>query len=138
MLKETYFAIVPRVKKDHPEAMFYAVALKMPFFVDRTLFKEQVLLLAPTADLLYEYKNEEKKRGNVAAFEFTRYRERFRKQILENPASLEKLRQIFYESQTKEVYLVCWEKNPPCHRFLLLEIVSEKQADWLKTRPKTF
>jgi len=130
MLKETYFAVVAKVKKANPNAVFYAAALKMPFFVDKTLFKAHLTVLAPTPELLKEFKTIEDAVGSKTAWVTSNYEQRFRSQILNDLNALAKLKELCIEAMEKDVYLVCWEKNYPCHRFLLLDLAREKLAEW--------
>lgn len=45
-----------------------------------------------------------------------------------NPAAVEQLRKIKKLAENKDVYLVCYEKKPPCHRFILIEMIREMVA----------
>ena len=74
-------------------------------------------ILSPTKFLLYAYKDE--------AISWQLYEESFRQQILENPKAMQKLREIAELSKTKDVRLICYEKNPPCHRFILIDMISD-------------
>jgi len=51
------------------------------------------------------------------------YQKRYRMEIRKNPAALKLLHKIKTISQHKDVYLICYEKHFPCHRFILLDIV---------------
>ena len=130
MLRETYFAVVAKVKKANPDAVFYAAALKMPFFVDKAIFKAHLAVLAPTAELLKDVKTIEAAVGSKAAWVTSKYEQRFRSQILNDPNAMAKLKELCVEAMERDVYLVCWEKNYPCHRFLLLDLAREKRAEW--------
>jgi len=50
---------------------------------------------------------------------------RFRKEILSNPKSVAELKRLKELSQEKDVYLICYEKNYPCHRFILIDLIKE-------------
>jgi uncharacterized protein YeaO (DUF488 family) len=52
------------------------------------------------------------------------YEERFRREILSNPKAVMKLREIRKLAETKDVRLICYEKNPPCHRFVLMDLIN--------------
>lgn len=54
------------------------------------------------------------------------YENRFRKEILSNPKAVEKLREIKRLAETKDVRLICYEKKPPCHRFILMELIEDR------------
>lgn len=91
--------------------------------------------LAPAEELFKEFKAREaalKKRGlgpaeaHNRAFEEVRYEERFRKQILGSPKAVERLKQIAKEARKRDIYLICYEKQPKrCHRHLLVEMARE-------------
>lgn len=42
---------------------------------------------------------------------------------MDNPRSKEAMRKIIQEAQTKDIFLVCFEKEYPCHRFLVLDMM---------------
>ena len=71
--------------------------------------------LSPSWELLNDYKN-----GKI---DWKQYTKRFKEEILANPEALEKLEEIRELAKTKTVRLICYEKNPPCHRFILLEML---------------
>ena len=72
-------------------------------------------VLAPSKQLLEDWKE-----GKIS---WEEYEERFRKEILSNPKALKKLREIKELAKKKDVRLICYEKNPPCHRFILIEMI---------------
>jgi len=39
------------------------------------------------------------------------------------------LRQIIDLARTRDMYLICWEKEPPCHRWLLLDLARELSVE---------
>lgn len=51
------------------------------------------------------------------------YEERFRQEVLNNPKVMAKLKEIRKLAKENDVYLICYEKEPPCHRFILIEMV---------------
>jgi len=71
-------------------------------------------ILGPSKGLLEDVKD--RKIGWVE------YERRFRAEILANPKALEKLREIKKLAEQKDVRLICYEKNPPCHRFILMDL----------------
>ena len=91
--------------------------------------------LAPTAELLENVKKlyEEFKvlglpeiKAKWEAWHKSGYKRRYLDHIKNNPHSqkmIQKIRDFLKEG--KDVYLVCYEKNPPCHRFLLHEYILE-------------
>ena len=74
-------------------------------------------LLSASHDLFSEYK-----RGRITWSEFE---VRFRKEILCNPAAVAELKRLQELSRTKDVYLICYEKEYPCHRFILMDLIRE-------------
>lgn len=58
------------------------------------------------------------------AWEEVDYEDRFRREILNNPKAMGKLKEIRKLAEEKDVYLICYEKEPPCHRFILLDLTS--------------
>lgn len=72
-------------------------------------------ILAPSKVLLKDYKN-----GLIDWNEYTR---RFLLEILSNPEAIAKLKEIKALAQEKDVYLICYEKHPPCHRFILMKLI---------------
>jgi len=73
-------------------------------------------VLAPSKELLKDFKE-----GKI---DWGAYERRFRKEILSNPKALAKLRKIKKLAEEKNVRLICYEKNPPCHRFILIDLIN--------------
>ena len=74
-------------------------------------------VLSPSSHLLSDYKN-----GFIT---WEVYEKRFRQEILSRLDSRAELVRIAEMSKTEDVRLMCYEKNPPCHRFILIEIIKE-------------
>ena len=98
MLKETYLANITKIK-----------------FPDLRVRVARPSELAPSKELLADWKD---RRINWSEFEA-----RFRKQILSNPEALKLLREIKELATKTDVYLYCYEKHPPCHRFILIDLI---------------
>ena len=47
----------------------------------------------------------------------------FRKEVLGNPKAVAELKRLKQLSLEKDVYLICYEKTFPCHRFILLDLM---------------
>ncbi len=61
------------------------------------------------------------------AFLACRYEERFRRQILGDPAAFERLRRLAERARHEDIYLVCYEgPDKACHRRILLRIAQER------------
>jgi len=97
-----------------------------------------VKALAPPDDLFADFsreKSEAKRAGasaaaaHAAAFRRTRYRARFRRQILSSADSREALRALVEEAKTRDVYLMCMcpyrTPDEACHTYLLLALARE-------------
>lgn len=73
-------------------------------------------VLAPSKELLKDFKE-----GKT---DWGAYDRRFRKEILDNPEAVAKLKEIKKLAEEKDVRLICYEKNPPCHRFILIDLIN--------------
>ena len=82
-------------------------------------------VLAPSQELLSEFNRLKKRYGRERAWELSGYEERFRREILSNPKATAKLREIKELAKNRRVRLICYEKNPPCHRFILMKLIEE-------------
>lgn len=74
-------------------------------------------ILSASLDLFHDYK-----RGRINWEEFD---VRFRKEILNNPKAIAEMKRLKELSKDKDVYLMCYEKNYPCHRFILLDLIKD-------------
>jgi len=82
-------------------------------------------VLAPSQELLSEFNRLKKRYGRERAWELSGYEERYKRGILNNPKALAKIKEIRELARTRSVRLICYEKNPPCHRFILLKLIKE-------------
>lgn len=73
-------------------------------------------VLAPSKELLRDWKEGE--------IDWAEYERRFREEILNNPKAVAKLKEIKKLAEEKDVRLICYEKNPPCHRFILIDLIN--------------
>lgn len=78
-------------------------------------------ILGPSQELLDNWKE-----GKITWEEYTK---RFKREIRNNPQSVEKLKEIKELSREKDVRLICYEKNPPCHRFILIEMIKNLKQE---------
>lgn len=76
-------------------------------------------VLSPSRFLLNAYK--------LGHIEWETYKDIFRKEMKASPNAMRKLRKIAELSQEKDVRLICYEKNPPCHRFILIDMIKQIQ-----------
>ena len=112
MLKETCIAEMDRL-----DGVKIVVTRWYPRGVRRGRFDEWLPVLGPSRELLKAVK--------AGAIGWSEYAQRYRREIFSNPDALKEIQRLRRLAQLRDVYLVCWEPKPPCHRFLLLDIVKE-------------
>ncbi|MFW6130110.1 MAG: DUF488 family protein [Atribacterota bacterium] len=86
-------------------------------------------LLSPSKELLWSYK--------LGKIDWKEYERRFRKQIIDNPKAMTQLGLISTASKKRDVYLICYEKYYPCHRFILIEMIKELNNITKKLKSQT-
>jgi uncharacterized protein YeaO (DUF488 family) len=72
-------------------------------------------VLSPSLKLFKDFKG-----GKIT---WEEYEERFKSEILQNPTAMQRLIEIKDLSKIEDVFLICYEKKPPCHRFILMDII---------------
>ncbi len=89
-------------------------------------------VLSPSAELLHEYKHSEAEykrqltalEARWAAVKQTNFVERFKQEITSNGKAMARLRELAnLSAQGETIVLFCYEKEPPCHRFILLDLL---------------
>ncbi len=89
-------------------------------------------VLSPSAELLHEYKRSEAEHkrqltaleARWAAVKQTNFVERFTQEITSNGKAMARLRELAnLSAQGETIVLFCYEKEPPCHRFILLDLL---------------
>jgi len=100
MLKETYLANLKNVPAG-------AVKVRVA----------RPAILSHSKELLKDWKE-----GKIT---WNEYKTRYKAEILSNEKAIEKIKLLKELSEYKDVYLYCYEKNPPCHRFILLELIRD-------------
>jgi len=90
--------------------------------------------LAPSKRLLEDYKELEKRHDRETAWEKTDYEHRFRAEIKNNlEAGLQIERIAFLTAFFEEDFrLICYEKDSPCHRFVLKDIIENEIEEMIK------
>jgi uncharacterized protein YeaO (DUF488 family) len=116
MLRETYIAVMARVR-----GLKLIVTRHYPRGIARVHFDRWLPALAPSRELLADWKH-----GLITWPEYTA---RFREEILGSAEAMAALRHIVEFSRTRDVYLICWERAPPCHRFLLMDLARELSGE---------
>ena len=102
MLKEGYLAKMHTYPKDEIKIVVTATANS---------------ILAPSWDLLKAYQA-----GKVTWNEYTR---RFKTEMMTNPKAMKTMKGIKELAKTEDVRLICYEKQRPCHRFILKDMINE-------------
>ena len=104
MLKQTYLAKVKDFRAMNPGAEFIEVT------------RSKGHILSPSWELLNLYKQNH---------DWDMYTRQFIKQM-DKPACWAEMKRIWDLSQTKDVYLVCFEKDGDnCHRHILIELIKK-------------
>jgi len=103
MLKEGYIAIWRKLQQANPDAILIRVAIPS--------------ILSPSRELLKDYKD-----GKV---DWNEYIDRFYKEM-KKPECVKEMKRIKELAKTKDVYLMCYEKTYPCHRFLLIDMIKKQ------------
>lgn len=98
MIRQTYIADLKNIPRD---TVRIRVAHPSP--------------LAPSKELLKDWKD-----GKIT---WIQYKQRYITQIQNNHDALQLLEHIRRQARYKDVYLYCYEKRPPCHRFILVELL---------------
>jgi uncharacterized protein YeaO (DUF488 family) len=109
-LKETYVANVSKLKKQNPSAIFIAVTRTSPRFK----YTQWLKSLAPSSILLQAHRN--------GLLKWEDYVGLYKKEM-DNEESKADMQWVKELAKSKDVYLVCFEKAFPCHRFLLMEMI---------------
>ena len=105
MLKETYLARMKQTGKENPDAAFIVVT------------RSAGHLLSPSWKLLNDYKD-----GRI---DWAQYTERFRREM-DCDMCRKEMKRIWDLSLTKDVFLVCYEKDGEnCHRHILIELIKK-------------
>lgn len=73
-------------------------------------------ILAPSKSLLADWK--------AKKISWAEYERRYKRQILSNPEAVKYMRAIKELASKVDVYLYCYERQPPCHRFILIELIN--------------
>ena len=112
MLRETYIAAI-----DEVNGLKLVVTRRYPKGIASIHFDRWLPALAPSRELLRDC------RPSLVAWD--EYAARFRGEILGSPEAVATLRHVVELARTRDVYRICWEREHPCHRFLLLEMTRE-------------
>ena len=107
-LNETYLGNVENVKKANPDAVLIDVT------------RRAGSVLSPSWDMLNEY--------FARKITWDGYISRFIKEM-NNPVSRAEMLRIGELARTKDVFLVCFERVGPCHRFLLVDMIKGLMMD---------
>lgn len=112
MLKETYFQILPKIKAKNPNAYYIAVSRKIS---DKVTVNEHCMALAPSSKLFGDYYTHK--------IDWEEYTRRFLQEMKNSKVQAE-IKRIKEMAETRDVYLICWEKTGFCHRYLLIDMIT--------------
>lgn len=101
MLKETYLANMKKLPRD---------AIKI------VVTRSAGHILSPSKKLLRDYKDR--------SIDWNEYIRRFTLEM-DNDACKDAMREIKLIAENQDVYLICYEKEYPCHRFLLIDMINK-------------
>jgi uncharacterized protein YeaO (DUF488 family) len=117
MLRQASIAQIRSGEVNRARGYVIAGMCYYPRGLRRLLLDEYRGDLAPDRELFREWKNVEKEEGHDAAFERTRYEERFRL----SGKALATLRELSLRSRDEEIFLACQcAVGERCHREMLL------------------
>ncbi len=89
-------------------------------------------ILSPSKELLHDFKEN--------GISWDEYSTRFIEEIVNNPKARAKIYEILGLLKTTNVRLICYEKNPPCHRYILFDMINTlrwgSRLSSLKETPK--
>jgi uncharacterized protein YeaO (DUF488 family) len=127
--------MIPKQQLSRKKPCTQTINIPSPVFID-TMLKESYIaqwknlpadsikvrvarpsILSASKDLLTTYKS-----GRIT---WDAFETRFRKEIQGNPTAVAELYRLKELSKTNDVYLICYEKTPPCHRFILMDLINE-------------
>ena len=115
MIETGYFAKI----KDYPETdELICVSYKYPWFVKKGKMRH-LPRVAPEPKLLYEWKN-----GEIT---WEKYIQVYKTFLEYDYGALSEIEFLRLRSKDKTVRLMCWEKEPPCHRFILRDVILEAE-----------
>lgn len=77
-------------------------------------------ILAPSWDLLNDYKDKK--------INWKGYTGRYTMEMMTNPEAIKEMRRIKELAQANDVRLICYEKQYPCHRFILIQLINSLAA----------
>ncbi len=65
-------------------------------------------------------------KAHNTAFEKTKFEEKYRKKITNDPQAQKLMQEIKELAKKEDVYLICYEKEPKkCHRHILIDIINK-------------
>jgi len=123
-IKQAYFAVLEKTRKEHPDALIYAVSRRLSRWQSKErqmeLLTSQLIELAPSERLhMDQYKK---------LITWDQFTERFIEEIKKSENAQKTLRELIEKSKTNEIFLVCHEgpkQGKSCHRFILLDMIKQ-------------
>jgi uncharacterized protein YeaO (DUF488 family) len=106
---DCYLHVLDKFKRKYPDAHFEIITRA-----------NHDHILSPSWDLLNEYKKYKK----IPQFVWDGFTFKFTKELENRKGVMEKLREFKELSKEKDVFLVCYEKNPyRCHRSVVKHLI---------------
>jgi len=110
---DCYLAVLKRFKEKYPNAHFEVIT------------STAHSVLAPSKHLLIEagiFKKSDGSKNPKMPFEM--YKELFIEEIERSPSALERLERLEEINKDKDIFLVCYEKDPSkCHRSIIARLI---------------
>jgi len=75
-------------------------------------------ILGPSKRLLQDYKEND--------LSWAEYTTRYIAEIMASPRALRQIDDIIELSKSMDVRLICYERGPPCHRFILMDMIKDR------------
>ena len=123
MIKTSYLAKLKEIVHNEPDAVITIVS--------RGPLKPSAELLADFMNMkkLHEARGLSEFEARKRAWNLVDYERRYRRHIMNLPEALEQIRLIKeLDRKGKTIYLICYEKEAPCHRFIVKDIVDK--GEW--------
>lgn len=105
----------PKEQKDGKRIL---ISRLHPRGVKKSQYDAWLKELSPSLELIHDYKSEK--------ITWKRFFSKYKKELLENPESIESLKILRKKNKISNITLLCFEPDGvPCHRHLLREIIEK-------------
>lgn len=120
-INETYLAVLKKKREEFPKDYFEVITLTVgsPLAPDNRLLNDVKFLQKQ-----FELMKVPKEWARWMAWDNSDYENRYRKQLQDDPEAQERIQFLIKKILSGQpVWIVCYEKYPPCHRFVLWDIL---------------